>query len=200
MKNIVLVGAGGHCKTCIDVIEKENKYKILGLIDNKKKGSFLKYKILGNDHELKKIYNHAKYALVTVGQIKNYSVRVKLFNKLINLNFILPLIISPISSVSKHSSIKKGTIIMHRCIVNAGSIIGKNCIINTGVIVEHDVVIGNNCHISTGVIINGNTKIGDNTFIGSGTIIKNKVSIGKNCVIGMKKIIKKDIIDNQTIK
>jgi sugar O-acyltransferase (sialic acid O-acetyltransferase NeuD family) len=200
MKNIILVGAGGHCKSCIDVIEKENKYKILGLIDNKKKGSFLKYKILGNDYDLKKIYNHAKYALVTVGQIKNHSARLKLFNKLVNLNFIVPLIVSPISSVSQYSSIKKGTIIMHRCIVSAGSIIGKNCIINTGAIIEHDVVIGNNCHISTGAIINGSTKIGDNTFIGSGTIIKNKVSIGSNCVIGMKKIIKKDILDNQTIR
>ena len=36
-KNIILIGAGGHAKVCIDVIESEKKFKIVGLIDNKKK-------------------------------------------------------------------------------------------------------------------------------------------------------------------
>ena len=36
MKNIVLIGAGGHCKSCIDVIELEKRFKVVGLIDNKK--------------------------------------------------------------------------------------------------------------------------------------------------------------------
>ena len=200
MKKIILIGAGGHCKSSIDVIEKEKKYKIVGLVDNKKKGYFLKYKILGKDNQLKNFLKVAKYALVTVGQIKNYSIRLELFKKLISCNFITPSIISPLSFFSKYSSIKNGSIIMHKCSVNAGSVIGKNCIINTGSIIEHDVFVGNNCHISTGVILNGNVKIGDNTFIGSGTIVKNKVTIGKNCIIGMKKVIKKNIKDNCVIK
>ena len=41
-KNIILVGAGGHAKVCIDVIEREKKFQILGLIDNKKKRIFFK--------------------------------------------------------------------------------------------------------------------------------------------------------------
>jgi sugar O-acyltransferase (sialic acid O-acetyltransferase NeuD family) len=200
MKNIILIGAGGHCKSCVDVIEKEKKYKIVGLIDNKKKGFFLKYKILGKDKELKNFRALAKYALVTVGQIKDFSIRLKLFIRAINYNFVLPSIVSPLSSVSKYSLIKEGSIIMNRCIVNAHSVIGKNCIINTGAIIEHDVSIGNNCHISTGVIVNGEVKIGNNTFIGSGTVIKNKVKIGSNCIIGMKKVIKNNIKDNKILK
>ena len=89
MNNIILVGAGGHCKSCIDVIEKEKKYKIIGLVDNKKKGVILNYKILGKDDELQKFYYLAKYAFVTVGQIKNYSIRENLFKKIINSNFIV---------------------------------------------------------------------------------------------------------------
>ena len=37
MKKIILVGGGGHCKSCVDVIENENKYKIKAIIDKKKK-------------------------------------------------------------------------------------------------------------------------------------------------------------------
>ena len=90
MKKIILVGGGGHCKSCIEVIEKEKKYKIIGLIDDKKKGTVLNYKILGKDDELRKFRKFAKYALVTIGQIKNYKVRVKLFNRLKDLGFKIP--------------------------------------------------------------------------------------------------------------
>jgi hypothetical protein len=29
---LLLIGAGGHAKSCIDVIEQENKFKIIGLV------------------------------------------------------------------------------------------------------------------------------------------------------------------------
>ena len=48
MKKIVLIGAGGHCVSCIDVIELEKKFIIYGLIDNNKK-FLLKYKVIGKD-------------------------------------------------------------------------------------------------------------------------------------------------------
>ena len=35
MKNIVLIGAGGHAKSCIDIIEDASKFKIEYLLDKK---------------------------------------------------------------------------------------------------------------------------------------------------------------------
>jgi hypothetical protein len=32
MKSLLLIGGGGHCRTCIDVIETEGKYKIAGIV------------------------------------------------------------------------------------------------------------------------------------------------------------------------
>ena len=54
MKKIILVGGGGHCKSCIDVIENENKYKIIGIID-KKKNFLLNYKIFTQSYLNKKL-------------------------------------------------------------------------------------------------------------------------------------------------
>ena len=31
------MGGGGHCKSCVDVIESEKKYKIVGIFEKKKK-------------------------------------------------------------------------------------------------------------------------------------------------------------------
>ena len=36
-KKLILVVRSGHCNSCIDVVEQENKYRIVGLIDKKKK-------------------------------------------------------------------------------------------------------------------------------------------------------------------
>ncbi|MEA3317558.1 MAG: transferase, partial [Bacteroidota bacterium] len=33
MKNIVIFGSGGHAKVIIDIIEQQQKYNIIGLID-----------------------------------------------------------------------------------------------------------------------------------------------------------------------
>jgi len=33
MKKIILIGAGGHCKSVIDVIEQEARFEIAGIID-----------------------------------------------------------------------------------------------------------------------------------------------------------------------
>ncbi len=194
MKKIILLGGGGHCKSCIDVIESENKYKIIGIIDKKKK-FLLNYKVFAENYINKKLIKN-NYAFVTVGQIKNYKVRVKLFNRLKYLGFKIPSIISPSAYISKHAVIGKGTIVMHGAIVNAGAVVGNNCIINTNSLVEHDVVIGDHTHISTKATINGGVVIGSKVFVGSHSIIKNNISIGECSIVGAGLYIKKNLQKN----
>jgi FlaA1/EpsC-like NDP-sugar epimerase len=49
MKKIIIIGAGGHAKSCIDVIEKSKNFKIIGLFASKKE---LGNKILGYNDPL----------------------------------------------------------------------------------------------------------------------------------------------------
>lgn len=178
-EKIVLLGGGGHCHSVIDVIEQENKYEIIGIIDKKELigSDILGYKIIACDDDLKKIYKTCKNTIITVGQIESNTIRVKLFNKLKKIGFNLPVIISPLAYVSKHSSIDEGTIIMHHSLVNANAKIGKNCIVNTKALIEHDVVIEDNCHISTASVINGGVVVKANSFFGSNATSKQAIEI-----------------------
>ena len=37
-KKIIIIGAGGHAKSCLDVIDsKKDLFKVVGFVDNKKK-------------------------------------------------------------------------------------------------------------------------------------------------------------------
>ena len=199
MKKIILIGAGGHCASCIDVIEMQRKFKIVGLIDNKKKNFLLNYKIVGSDKELKKFSKRIQYALITTGHIKNSKIRENLFKKISNYGFKFPAIISPLSYVSKHASIGEGTIVMHGAIINAGAKIGKNCIINNKTLIEHDVVVEDNCHLSTRSTVNGGVTIKKNSFIGSCSVIKQNIKIGKNCFVNANLFIEKNLKDNSKI-
>ena len=202
MNKILLIGAGGHARACIDVIETESQFDIAGLIEknNKINNANLGYSIIGTDDDLKVLRTQYSNALITVGQIKSPKIRIKLYQLLKELDFTLPVIVSPHAYVSKHAQIGEGSIIMHGAIVNVNTKIGNNCIINNRVLIEHDTVIGDHCHIATGTIINGEVSIGNGTFIGSGTVTKQAISIGNNCVIGAGIVLKNNIESNKVVK
>ncbi|MDA3894014.1 MAG: acetyltransferase [Salinivirgaceae bacterium] len=182
MKEIILIGGGGHCKACIDVIETTGLYQIAGIIDTKDKigEKVLGYSIIGCDDDIPKLSKTYNYFFITIGQIGEPKLRRQLFVKLKTLKLTLPVIISPHAYVSKHTIIGEGSIIMHHACVNAGASVGENCIINTKALIEHDATINNHTHIATGAIINGGVIVGENCFIGSGAVTKQMIKIQAN--------------------
>ncbi len=191
MKEIILIGGGGHCKSVIDVIEQEGQFKIAGILDKSELlgTNVLGYPVIGNDSDLDDLAREYRYILVTVGQIKSPSLRIKLFDLATEAGFILPNIISPNAYVSQHASIGSGVVVMHDAVVNTNAKIGDNCIINTKSLVEHDSDIGDHCHISTCATINGGVKVGVGCFIGSGAITKESITVTKNSFIKAGSIV-----------
>lgn len=173
MPKIILVGAGGHCRACMDVLEAEGKFEIAGVVDRpeaESAESVLDYPMLGTDGDLGQLRERFAYALVTVGQIKTPAVRIRLFEQLQSLGYELPTICSPRAWISKRARVGAGTIVMHDALINAGATIGENCIINSKALVEHDASVGPHCHISTGAILNGGARIGAGSFFGSNAV------------------------------
>lgn len=195
MPSIILIGGGGHCKACIDVIEHEGKYKIAGIVDVAEKvgQEILGYPIIGTDMELPVLVEQYKNALITVGQIKTANIRIKLFNQLKSLKAQLPVIISPLAYVSPHATIREGTIIMHHALINAEANVGSNCIINSKSLIEHEASIGNHCHISTGAKINGQVRVGNECFIGSGATLANNITLTDKVIIPAGQAVFKNI-------
>lgn len=184
---ILLVGAGGHARACIEVIEQEGRFAIAGLVGlpHEVGSRILGYQVLGMDKDLPSLLSYYTHALVTVGQIKNPEPRIRLFDLLQQNGSSLPVIVSPRAYVSPHATLGAGTIVMHGVVVNAGAVVGRNCIVNSQSLVEHDVVIGDHCHIATAAAINSGVHIGSGSFIGSNSSVRQCIKIGECCLIGM---------------
>ncbi|MCK5831461.1 MAG: NeuD/PglB/VioB family sugar acetyltransferase [Methylococcales bacterium] len=177
MEKIVLLGGGGHCKSCIDVIEQEEKYDIIGILDQPSSvgETIFGYDIIGADIDIEKYVKYGCNFLVTVGQITSPLLRKNIFSKLKSESAKLATIISPRAYLSKHAMVGVGTILMHDSLVNAGAILGENCIINSKALIEHDVTVEDHCHISTSAVVNGGVTIREGTFFGSNAVSKEYV-------------------------
>lgn len=202
MNKLILIGGGGHCKSCIDVIELENKFEIVGILDKKEKigQKVLGYEIIGTDEDIEKFAKEGfskedLYFLITLGQIETADLRIKIFEKLKSLEAIylkakIATIISPLSHVSAHAEVQEGTIVLHHALINSDAKVGKNCIINSKALIEHDAIVENHCHISTGAIINGSATIGEKSFVGSNSTIIHGAKIPQNSFIKAGSITK----------
>ena len=191
-KKIIIVGAGGHALSCLEVLTNLNEFEVIGFTDNKMR-KVNNYKVLGSDRDLHKLKKKCDNLLIGLGAIKDIKLRDTIYKKAKKLKFKFPKIISKNSYISKNTHLGEATVVMNGCFINSNVKIGKNSIINNKVLLEHDVQIGNNTHVSTGAILNGGVKVGNNVFIGSGSIIKENVIINSNSIIGMGTIVLRNI-------
>jgi sugar O-acyltransferase (sialic acid O-acetyltransferase NeuD family) len=185
-EDLILIGGGGHCRSCIDVIEMEGRFTIRGIVDEKEAldPRLTDYPLLGRSEDLLTLSRSYRNFLVTIGQIKSPEPRIRLFEHLKRLGLRLPIIVSPLAHVSRQASLGEGTIVMHHALVNAGAFVGHNCIINTKALIEHDVIIEDHCHISTAAVVNGTAKVQRCSFIGSNAIVRELVTVGEHSIVG----------------
>jgi sugar O-acyltransferase (sialic acid O-acetyltransferase NeuD family) len=197
-RSIVLFGAGGHARACIDVLEREGRYQIVGLVAGTPDDAeaVLGYPVIGTDADADALRSRAAHALVAIGQIRTAEPRQRLFELLKRCGYDLPAVVSPGAWVSPRARIGAGTIVMHGVVVNAGAEVGMNCILNNQALIEHDAVVGDHCHVSTGAILNGGARAGSGTFVGSGAVVREGVSLGERCLIGMGQMVLADCADD----
>jgi acetyltransferase-like isoleucine patch superfamily enzyme len=163
MKNLVLIGGGNQAHYTIDIIEKENKYNILGIIDSiHDVGSErFGYKILGRQEnlvELIKLYN-IEVGIISIGD--NWS-RYYVYNKIIEQvpNFEFVNAIHPSVIIGNNVKLGVGIVAMAGCIINPKAVVEDFTFFATGSQVEHDCFIDKFSSISAGSVTGGYVRLG----------------------------------------
>ncbi|MBS9775998.1 MAG: acetyltransferase [Fusobacterium sp.] len=200
MKNIVIIGAGGHAKVVADIIlkrksELNEKLNIIGFLDDNYKN--LKYKkifdisILGKMDLIKEFKNKDYYYVVAIG---NNKIREKIVKENSELKYYTA--IHPSVIIGNEVEIKDGTVVMANVVINSYSYIGKHCILNTASIIEHDNLIEDYVHISPNSTLCGGVKIDKYTWVGAGSTVIQGINIGENNMIGAGSVVLNKIDGN----
>lgn len=199
MDNIVIIGASGHAKVVIDIIEQQKKYRIVGLIDSfkDKDTTLYEYAVLGTEHDIPTLQKEYKISggIIAIG---DNCTRLKMQSKITAIapTFNFYTAIHPNAVIGKNVTINNGTVVMAGVIINSDASIGSHCIINTKSSVGHDVIVNDFSSIAPGVSIGGETIIGTCTAISIGCSILERITIGDNCVIGAGSVVNKNIDNN----
>lgn len=204
MKDIVIIGAGGHAKVVADIILKRKELlnenlNIVGFLDdgykNLKYNSIFNIPILGDTDLIEKFEKEKYYSYIIA--IGNNRIREKIATKFLELDYYTA--IHPKAILGMEVIIDKGTVIMANVVVNSGTRLGKHCILNTGSIIEHDNKIEDYCHISPNSILCGTVKVGKSSWVGAGSIVIQNRNIGENSMIGAGSVVIKNIPNNCTV-
>ena len=199
MEKIFLFGAGPHSNVVIDIIEKEAKYKIAGIIDSKKEigSDFNDYKIIGRQENLVELSDkfNVNKGIVCLGD--NY-LRSKLVDIILNLkpDFSFVNAIHPSVIFGKNVKVGFGNVFMPGVIINTYAEINNHCIINTKSFLEHDCVLEDFSSLAPGVSMGGLVLIKEFTVIAVGATLRDRVTIGKHTIIGSGAVVTKDIPAN----
>lgn len=202
MKDILLIGFGGHAKSVIDSIESIGEYHIIGFLETPQRQDILykSYQVIGIDDDLQKFYDDGiRHAFITIGYMGQSSLRLKLFEKLTKIGYAVPAIIDKSAIVAADVHFSEGCYVGKGTVINANSFIGKMCIINSGSLIEHDCSIGNFTHVSVGAVLCGGVSVLNHSFIGANATILQGISIGSHSIVGAGSIITKAVEGNCVI-
>jgi sugar O-acyltransferase (sialic acid O-acetyltransferase NeuD family) len=199
MKKILLFGGGNQVHYTIDIIEKENKYAVVGIIDSVHEIGTERYgyKVLGRQENLSSIVQEYNIdaGLITIGD--NWS-RFKVYNSIIEQmpSFEFVNAIHPSVVIGKNVDLGFGVVMMAGVIVNPLAKIGNFTFFATGCQIEHDCIIEDYASVSAGSVMGGYVKIGKFSAITLGVVILDRLTIGENSVIGSGSLVLKDIPNN----
>lgn len=199
MEDIVLIGYGGHAKSIADCIERNHKFRIVGYTERIVQDS--KYPYLGTDDELERLYKAGiKNAVICVGYLGKGNFREKIYQKLKEIGYDLPVIYDPSAIISDTATVEEGTFVGKGAVVNCGARIGKGCIINTMSLVEHDCVVKDFVHLAVGAILCGDVFVGRSAFIGANATVLQGISISENITIPAGIVVRKGTIMSELVK
>ncbi len=199
---VVGIGAGGHAKILVELLEQSEEYEMAGFTDPQRERwgtEFMGYPVLGGDEVLAGL--HAKgvrTAFIGVGAVDGTGTRLraKLFRQAIDLGFQMPTLIHPKGVVSPSATIGVGSVVMAGAVVSADVRVGDNVTVYSGTVIEHDSVIDDHVHMSPGVHLAGDVHIGEGAFIGIGASVIHGIRVGRWATIGAGTVVLKDLPEN----
>src|SRR5882724_1809526 len=203
MTEVIGVGAGGHARVVIEILQLQGQHVVVGLLDARKDkvgSEVVGVRVLGDDALLPELHDRGiHHAFIGLGTVGIKSQRRQLCEKVSSLGFQIVSAVHPSAYISRSAEIGEGATVMAAAVINTSCRIGDNVIVNTGAIIEHDCVIGSHVHVATGACLSGTVSVGTGTHIGTGAVVRQGISIGENSVVAAGAVVVHDVPDNVVV-
>lgn len=187
MKDIIIVGAGGHGIEMVWLARRCGR-KIKGFLDNtpeKQENHILGERVLGR---IDKSDNYLDCEFVIA--IGNPRARKNIIDTFFSSKkYQFATLIDPTVILGENIIIGNGAMICAGSILTVNINIGQHCIVNINSTLSHGVSIDNFVTIAPNVSISGDVKICDLVEVGANATIREKLMINEGAMIGMGAVL-----------
>ena len=196
MKPIVIIGASGHAKVVIDLVEQFGELKIIGLVDSDKPEGleWFGYKVLGSESDISSLMSRFGFEAGFVAIGDNW-IRHLVVDKIRAAVPDFPFVssIHPSASLGRGVRVGCGTVIMAGATINSDSVIGDFCIVNTNASLDHDNELEDYVSVAPGVVTGGNVRVGRFSALSLASAVIHGRSVGSHTVVGAGALVLQDI-------
>ncbi|HAS6628215.1 acetyltransferase [Vibrio parahaemolyticus] len=196
-RTCAILGASGHGKVVAEIAELTG-YTNIEFFDDRwpELQNVEHWPVKGNSETLLKVASHFNLTVIAIG---NNEVRLEKQKLLSIAGAKFSVLEHPRATISRHSQLGVGTVVMAGAVINPFVKVGKACIINTASTIDHDCSLADGVHVSPGCNLAGGVTVGEGTWLGIGSQVKQLISIGAGVTVGAGATVVNRVPDFQTV-
>jgi sugar O-acyltransferase (sialic acid O-acetyltransferase NeuD family) len=179
---LVIVGAGGHGREVLDVVEACGTSEVVGFVDDGSPDEALLeargYRLLGDTSHLGTLDGTS--VLFGLGDA---AVRAEVAARVASP--LAPAAVHPLASVGTGCTIGDGTVVAAGARLTTNVRVGANCYIGPNATIGHDAVLADFATLYPGAVVSGAVRLGRCATVGAAASVKQGVAIGRGAVVGM---------------
>lgn len=178
-ESVFIVGAGGHGKSIVGVMQASGIKVSVILVDLPECWGkpVLGVDVIGPIDET--IADAGRLGILGIGDNNN---RMALAERLSVPEWFT--LIYPGAYVNPSAKIGPGTVVFPGAVIGGDVVIGKHAIVSANCTIGHDTTIGDYAQLAPGVQVAGSVTVGEGAMLGIGCCVVPKVSIGEWAVVG----------------
>lgn len=201
MQSLVIVGAGGHGRETLDIVEAINArrptYEVCGFAASHGDDALLARRnttLLGDVEVLEAI--DAEYVLAIGMPWDRQAVgeRVDAYGR------VAATLVHPAATVGGDNHVGEGVLIAAGAAVTTNVSLGRHTHLNVRAVVSHDCRLGAYVTVSPGALVNGGVTLDHGVFLGTGAIVTPGCHVGAGARIGAGAVVVGDVPPGVTAK
>jgi sugar O-acyltransferase (sialic acid O-acetyltransferase NeuD family) len=199
---LVLIGAGGHGREVLDVVEAVNAggadYDLVGMVADRADAALLARRGVHHLGVVDELIS-GSIAAVPAGAelvvaIGDPEARHALTERLSAAGWAwAAALVHPVASIGADVELGRGVVVAAGARVTTNVRIGDHAQLNVNAVVSHDCRLGAHATLSPGALVNGSVHLGLGAFLGTGSVVTPGRRVGDWAIVGAGAVVVADV-------
>jgi len=191
MKELLLLCAGAHGRTALEILRTDPGLTVAGFLDDQAQARLAELAHLGPLSQLEQRVPGA--AFVGLGNIRWLQQRNQLFERAEKAGFEMVSAVHSRAFVCPSAQCGSGLFLGPMSLVHANARVGRNVCIYSGSAVEHDAHLSDHVFLGPGVHLGGSARLEEGAYLSLGAKIAWGVQVGAYSLVAAGAVVLQDV-------